>query len=607
MRSPRRLSWIIPIGLCLVAVTPSATEAAPSKTKALKKAKTAKVGLPAGPQKLVKDAKASPLYQRSLSRSELAPNGLETVEVANGTKMNFLRYVKGSALDVRPEYAPLFKSAMPAGVLEAAPTYKEVIHQLQDRLIVERTLVVPLADNACAKPKKLPKAVRGLCFRKGKGKIDDALKQELAGVRAKLAAADPAKIAKGTITAEQAAKMSDEQLLDLMLNHDDRTIRHVSVIPVMATDSSQPVGDVKAELEPIKGQLQPAVKGESTSPIKPPVHHFPVGSKEFERKYFLTGWTFGRQFTDTWEYTIAPATWFTDRYYVKFTYLLSLGLGVRAPFSVDVKSAGNGNGGVDVEMSVDPVQTDDQGLPAFPAVGLPANKYFGGKEFVLEAQAGCNLYISIPGPNVDKSCPSFGKNFSREINPVIGSEKSTIKDWWLPGTETGLGLSVGVAAAHLDLGLGAELTNGRVGMNVEPLVSSSIVGVTNNRVAFANRNPFTFTVNRSTATNDAGFALTKPTYGFDIRLVPKVRLKLEVDVAIYENDWILGPWAIDQLAVSVGFTLPHHAGTVDKHTYKVFGGSLPDTVFDPGNEPPPPPPPKKHHQAIPKTAGNAMQ
>jgi hypothetical protein len=68
-------------------------------------------------------------------------------------------------------------------------------------------------------------------------------------------------------------------------------------------------------------------------------------------------------------------------------------------------------------------------------------------------------------------------------------------------------------------------------------------------------------------------------------------------VAIYENDWILGPWAIDALSVAVGFELPHHAGTVDRHAYKVFGGSnqphndavINDAVLDPnaGQEPPP--------------------
>jgi hypothetical protein len=598
MRSSSRFpSLLAPLGLCLALGLPTIVDAAPGKAKAKAKGPS--------PARLVKNAKASPLYQRSMTRGELKANGLETVSVANGTKMKFLKYVKGSALDVRPEFAPLFKPGLPAGVLDGTPTYKETIHQLEDRLIIDRTLVVPLADGACDKPGKLPKSVRGLCFRKtGKGKIDKALKQELADARAKLAAAPPTKIAKGTVTAEQAAKMNDAQLLGLILNHDDRTIRHVSVVPVMATDPSQPVDAFGKKLVPLPAELPSKVKGGSTSPIKPPHHAFPVGAKDFDREYFLTGWTFGRQFSDTWEYTIAGSTWFTDRYYIKFQYMLSLGLGVRAPFSVDVKSAGNGSGGVDVEMSVDPVETDDQGKPAYPEVGLPESKYFGGKEFVLEAYATCSLYISIPGPNVDENCPTLGKNYSREIKPVIGSETSNIRDWWLEGKDTGLGLSIGVAGAYVDLGLGADLTNGRIGMNVDPLVSSSIVGVNNNRVTFGNRNPFTFKVNRSTATNDAGFSLTKPRYGFDIRLVPKVRVKLEVDVAIYENDWTLGPWNIDQLAVSVGFELPHHAGTVDKHTYKVFAGSVPDQVFDPGTSPPPPPTgPKKPPHAAPPTAG----
>src|SRR5688572_25961734 len=188
---------LIPVAACLALGVPGLAQAAPAK-KAAKKSTT---------KKMIKDAKASPFYKRSMSRDQIKANGLEKVQVANGTTMNFLKYVKGSALDARPELAPLFKPDFPAGVLDGTPKYSEVIHELEDRLIIERTITVPLADGACDKPNKIPKAVRGLCFRKtGKGKPTKALTKEIADIRAKLAAADPSKIVKGSVTAEQAAK-----------------------------------------------------------------------------------------------------------------------------------------------------------------------------------------------------------------------------------------------------------------------------------------------------------------------------------------------------------------------------------------------------------------
>ena len=40
---------------------------------------------------------------------------------------------------------------------------------------------------------------------------------------------------------------------------------------------------------------------------------------------------------------------------------------------------------------------------------------------------------------------------------------------------------------------------------------------------------------------------------------------MKVDVAIYENEWILGPYALDFLAIDARFALGRHAGTVTHH------------------------------------------
>jgi hypothetical protein len=262
---------------------------------------------------------------------------------------------------------------------------------------------------------------------------------------------------------------------------------------------------------------------------------------------------------------------------------------------MDVKASGGQNSRT-VELAVAPVDVDETGSPAYQAVGLPQNKTFGGNEFVLEFKASCSLYVSIPGPNFDKKCPTIDKGFSRDVDPVIGNEVSNIHDWWLDGSITGLKLNFAVASASLDIGVGADVTNGAVGVRATTLPSSTFTGLDAGNLSLTSRQPISFGVTRSAGAADAGFRLDQPKYGFDIRLTPKLRGKIEVDVAIYENSWILGPYSLDFLSVSQRFMLSHHAGTVDKHDFALFhdsGGVLDPNAGDPTPNPPPKPP-KKH-------------
>ncbi|HEY8378825.1 MAG TPA: hypothetical protein VIK91_20175, partial [Nannocystis sp.] len=301
------------------------------------------------------------------------------------------------------------------------------------------------------------------------------------------------------------------------------------------------------------------------------------GSHTFARNYFLTGFTYGREIEDTWEYQIAPATWLTDRYFIRVNYHIGLGFGLRAPFAVDVTSRSTGADARTIELAVEPINVDTAGRPAYQAVGLPASKTFDGKEFVLEFTAGCSLYVSIPGPNIDKRCPSIDLDYSRDINPVLGSDRSTIGDWWLDGNLTGLAVNAGIASASLDVGIGAEVTNGRIGLRASGLNGASLSGVGNGTLSFTNRNPRTFTLTRPAGKANAGLRLDQPTYGFSIVVSPKLRAKVKLDVAILQKTWILGPWTLGFLSISQNFELGHHAGTVSKHDYEVFRAGTPVT------------------------------
>jgi hypothetical protein len=330
------------------------------------------------------------------------------------------------------------------------------------------------------------------------------------------------------------------------------------------------------------------------------------GAQTFGREYFLTGFTYGREIEDSWEYTFADSTWLTDRYFVRIDYHLGLGFGLRAPFAVDVKAKATGADTRRVELAVAPINVDTTGAPAYQAVGLPGNKTFDGKEFVLEFKASCGLYISIPGPNIDKKCPTLNLSYSRDVNPVLGTESSSIGDWWLDGNVTGLALNLAAASVSLDVGIGADVTNGVIGMRASALPNSGFSGWSAGTLALTNRNPLVFTATRTPGNTAAGFRLDQPTYGFDIRVMPKLRAKLHVDVAVYDKTWILGPWALGFLSISKSFQLGRHDGTVAQHDYPLFNFSnndqavLDPTPAQPTNPPPKKPPTKQPGPAFPK-------
>lgn len=540
-------------------------------------------------------AKSSKLFRRELRRDQLQAAGLGQLTLSPGVQLDVQGFVKATALDLRPELAPLLDPKLPAGLLKAAPVYVESIYELEDRLVVDRKLTVELAPGTCGKAKN-PQAVADLCFtKKNPGqKSTKGVQKELAAVRAKLAKAADTTIVYGAVTAAQARGMDDERLLDLLLNSGARTIHEVSVVPRLTVKSGAVAG------EPLRqfGSKLEAASFESGLVVLPPAVPGPKGNmgpvmgggtKNFGREYFLTGFTYGREIEDSWEYTFANSTWFTDRYFVRVDYHLGLGFGLRAPFAVDVKSSSAGADRREVELSVTPIDVDTSGSPAYQAVGLPANKTFNGKEFVLEFKASCALYVSIPGPNIDKKCPTLDLSYSRDVNPVLGGESSSIGDWWLDGSYTGLAINLTAAKVSLDVGLGADVTNGVIGMRTSALPGSAFAGWGAGNVALTSRSPLAFAVTRTPGTAGAGFRVDQPTYGFDLRVMPKLRAKVKVDVAVYEKTWTLGPYALGFLSISKSFQLSRHDGTVAQHDYALFTGNGLEQSMEPSSDPAPPP------------------
>ena len=531
---------------------------------------------PDGAAATVAAAKKSKLFKRTLKRRGIAKAGLAKVSPAPGVEMDFLRYVKATALTARPELKPLMKKSLRGAYLDGRPAYNETIVELTDRLVVDRTLVVKIKPGMC-EGKTLPKEVKDLCFVSNpKGKKTKALIKELAAIRKNLGKRSGSELVIGTVTAEQAKKMSDKDLVALLLNSDTRTIRHVSVVPRKASKPGTLTKGSRAfDKLAATGKMTTNLVSGSSSPTPGSKPMWTGPKQTFDTDYFLTGWTLGDEIDDTWEYTLANASWWHGRYYVRVDYHLGFGFGVRAPFSVDIEHSQGGSNERKVSMKVAPVDVDKNGAPAYPAVGLPQSKYFDGKEFVLELEASCKLKVAIPGPDINQDCPGVKLDRSRHINPVIGDESSALKDWWLEGDDIGLGIDISVAKASLDIGIGADVTKGKIGVKVSPLQSSTISGLPSGHVWRNTRDPLEFSVKRTTNTKSAGFRLQDPRYGFDVRVRPKLRAQVGIDVWVYEKDWTLGPWALDFLSISKSFQLDHHDGTVSHHDYKLF-----DTTHD---------------------------
>ena len=594
-------------------------------------------------------AESSPLFQQKFSSSEISAKNLDRVVMQNGAELNFKKYAALTRLDTNEKFEPLMNPQTVSRYLRSEPTYRENVIQMEDRLIVERTLLVEMKEDTCKK-NSLPEAVDELCFKAKDGEIPKESREYLVNVRNKLKKARPEAVIKQGRTAQQMLTMSDRQLLELLLNSGDRKVRLVSVLPTRVYNkrTSLSLWNTNTKLkasnfERLETKALTTNQQYNAAPATPQNESKPR-NQVFPTKYFLTGYTIGRSIEDEFEIEFSEATLISDRYYVRFSYQFSAGFGLRFPFSVSASSkatddaGGNdfkpmvatyayaskqgstspskgptktapiktapaktaptksstgkykavalpthGGGGVvcgkancgstsnaiksaKITMSVAPVNVNSNGHPAYSAVGLPQSKYFDGKEFVLKFHASCQFKASIPGPNITANCPTIDKDYGRQINPVIGSARARLGELWIDGKPLGLGIDVWAGEANLDFGIQANITNGRIHMLAKGFNNTKIRGAQNSALQFNSTSPITFDVKNNSSS--AAFAISDPSYGFDLELLPVARMKLNLDLGYYELKKTLGPYGIDALSLNLAsFSLPHHAGTVKSHIY----------------------------------------
>ena len=335
-------------------------------------------------------------------------------------------------------------------------------------------------------------------------------------------------------------------------------------------------------------------------PPAPGPYQFP-NTREITGKA-LTGWTVGKTFGDKFEVTFAKGTWWHDRYYASFRYDITAGFGLRWPFDIKATSTidqvyGRTNqrilpypaneicqGGFPtngqlahtnafycaqrgrVNVTATPV---DGNAAFYQATGLPSDKVFNGKEFVLEIGATCKLYASIPGPNISYNCPSSlrGINLSKDFTPQLGNNPQTLVNFTQPGRPIGLALEAGIGYAALNPGISLSGNSGTLSLGVEgyqaiPSVNRAIISAT----------PAVFSVTENNAKGNWGVVMYEPKYEVNATLIPSLQVEVGLDLGIYEWSKKFGPYNIDALAVELGRAyFPPHAGARGEYELKNIG------------------------------------
>lgn len=560
------------------------------------------LGQPPRAEQILEEARSSPLFVAELDARDLEARGLASVEIDEGVHLELGEYLERSSFEQQPRLQPLFEDAIRSRYLdEPAREAPPRIVQLEDRVVIHRELEVDLKEGLCrTKTRLLPDAVADLCFRHTGGPIPPEMARDLAQLRRRLAARASTQVFRGATTVGEASRMTDEDLLYVLLNEGTRTIRRTTVVPLRSVrptqehrlrDFNRPLrvrpDRPRVRRNPVMRRILPsATQARAAKPVsrqrsaatsreaEPPI--------DFDKEYFLTGDTWGHLFEDTLEYTFSEETLLTDRYYVSVSYSFGGGVGLRLPFSVAVstRSAVRLAFASDTLPVVVPKRlvtlavAPENGTPQiYDAVGLPSSQHFGGNELVLEARATCSFYASIPGPDLSYDCPiDVDESASADFDPVLGATESKITDLWLlPASVTGLGLDVEIAHVGVDVGIDASMTGGRIGLRLSPLDRSELLRrgeavPSSVDYWFEREEPERFTVGPTNNQRPFGFSVGRPRYAFSVELAPSVRVKGGLDVGPYDEsfEW---PFTFPIQWTTPELELPLHPGTSEAYRY----------------------------------------
>lgn len=331
---------------------------------------------------------------------------------------------------------------------------------------------------------------------------------------------------------------------------------------------------------------EPAAAGSEAT--RAGVTSYVFNSRSRDRKSLVMGWTLGRQASDTFEVQFARGTRFTDRYYARFSYTLSYGLGIRLPMEVSINSsithvsaAGRrmqvrypasqlcegANSASDAALCASRAEVTvtargvDGSAEYYERAGVPRNKIFGGKEFVLEAGVTCRLYASIPGPNIAINCPSGirGKKFSKDFTPYLGRGSKRLFTAIFPGRPLGLGIDAGLGYAVINPGARLNAENGELILQATGWRSD----VRKGRLVLGSGSS-KFSVAEAVEGGRApwGVVFGSPKYRMRATLMPMMEAEIGIDLGVYRWSHKFGPYGLGALKVNLGsYEFGPHEGT----------------------------------------------
>ncbi|MBN2718472.1 MAG: hypothetical protein JXX14_21690 [Deltaproteobacteria bacterium] len=529
----------------------------------------------------------------------------KVVEVKPGLQMRVGDYVKGSSFKTIPKFQRFLTKDFERRYLKATPDYREEVEAKGDRLIVRRTLKLK-TDNPCAIPDGSSDDV-SICFRKTTAtspKASQKLTQELDSIRQKLRSGKKApgrfknSMEKKVLQRlDEIVEMDDEALIEFLLNSADeeKSIVHESEVPFVAEAELLPTAlDSAASAGDVPGQQSASVNNTRL---------------EFDRVQestmdFIDGTTWTKGIEDSYEVTFAGSTWFTDRYYARFSYEVSIGVGLRFPVQVDARSTISHVRDMNGEVSYPATSlcsgvtrqsaaihcasradlvfkgTGVDGDAAFyQSAGMPADLMFDAKEFVFVVTANATLYASIPGPNFSES---FGKkvDFSRDFATPIGNNaKATLAEVTLRGKNVGLALQAGALGvsgwAALNPGIRVIASEGKITLPVTPFEQTATLQGNTDVPLSRHSWSAPVVVSRRFGNNSTapwGAVVNAPQYQTEITVTPTLGVEIGVEVVYWSWDTVFGPYDIDALAVSLGdFVFSHHPGTVQEYRQFISG------------------------------------
>jgi hypothetical protein len=372
----------------------------------------------------------------------------KTIMLSPGITMNAGNYIIQTSFKVAPKIKQVFTPNFQQQFLLKKPEYTEKIESKNDRLIVERTLVLKFKDPC--DPKLLNSGLPNLCFKKKnkhyteKQKSDFHIEMNKIRNKAKqLKPNDPETI--------KITNMSDEELIDYLLNKRTKTKKIIqkSIIPlvvyqdiknlkpldlqkpnfilpktgiftsykknsnnfVIANNKNIPNSKYNPNLQQnntnkskknIKNSRPEMTFKDFLAENQPDIKDITFNTHKESKFNILFGETIGRHYGDSFTEVFAEEGWFTDKYYAMFYYSFGLGYGLRWPFEIDISS------------DITDVAVASGALMPYPQKALC--KRVKDESNAIQCAAKANVKIKAKGINAS---PSFYRNIGVSTDKIF--------------------------------------------------------------------------------------------------------------------------------------------------------------------------------------------